>query len=50
MSKPLLEIKNIHKHFGNQHVLNGIDLDIYEKEVVLLLDHQVLEKQLYFVA
>lgn len=37
MSKPLLEIKNIHKHFGNQHVLNGIDLDIYEKEVVTII-------------
>lgn len=37
MPKPILEIKNIHKHFGNQLVLNGINLDILEKEVVTII-------------
>lgn len=37
MPKHILEIKNIHKHFGNQLVLNGVDLDVSEKEVVTII-------------
>lgn len=37
MSKPILEIKNVHKRFGNQLVLNGVDLNVSEKEVVTII-------------
>ncbi|MBU1093419.1 MAG: amino acid ABC transporter ATP-binding protein [Firmicutes bacterium] len=33
----MLEIKNIHKHFDDQLVLNGINLDVQEKEVVTII-------------
>ncbi|MBN2268457.1 MAG: amino acid ABC transporter ATP-binding protein [Acholeplasmataceae bacterium] len=37
MSNIILEIKNIHKRFDDQVVLNGINLDIHEKEVVSII-------------
>lgn len=37
MSNVILEIKNIHKRFDDQLVLNGIDLEIHEKEVVSII-------------
>ncbi len=37
MSKIILEIKNIHKHFDDQLVLNGINLEVKEKEVVTII-------------
>jgi len=37
VSKHILEIKNIHKHFDDQLVLNGINLDVQEKEVVTII-------------
>lgn len=37
MSNIILEINNIHKRFGHQYVLNGINLDIKEKEVVTII-------------
>lgn len=37
MPKPILEIQHIHKRFGSQYVLNGIHLDVYEKEVVTII-------------
>lgn len=37
MPKPILEIMNIHKRFGQQMVLNGVDLDVFEKEVVAII-------------
>jgi putative lysine transport system ATP-binding protein len=37
MSNVILEIKNIHKKFDEQLVLNGINLDIHEKEVVSII-------------
>ncbi|MBN2300533.1 MAG: amino acid ABC transporter ATP-binding protein, partial [Acholeplasmataceae bacterium] len=37
MPNHLLEIRNIHKHFDDQLVLNGINLDISEKEVVTII-------------
>lgn len=36
MSK-IIEIKNLHKSYGDKKVINGINLDIYEGEVVVLL-------------
>ncbi|MDR0851835.1 MAG: amino acid ABC transporter ATP-binding protein [Clostridiales Family XIII bacterium] len=37
MTEPVLRLKNIRKHFGQHHVLNGIDFDIYEHEVVVII-------------
>ena len=37
MAKRLIEIKNVVKTFGQQVVLKGINLDIYENEFVTLL-------------
>ena len=36
-SKPVVEIRDIHKRFGNLEVLKGVDFDVYEKEVVCLI-------------
>lgn len=33
----MIEFRNLHKHFGNQHVLRGIDLTINKGEVVVIL-------------
>lgn len=33
----MISIKNIHKKFGKLHVLKGIDLEITEKEVVVII-------------
>ncbi len=33
----LLEIQNLHKWFGDLHVLQGIDLSVAEKEVIVLI-------------
>ena len=37
MSNVILEIKNIHKKFDDQLVLNGINLEIHEQEVVSII-------------
>jgi polar amino acid transport system ATP-binding protein len=37
MNKPVLQLKNIKKHFGQHQVLKGIDFDIYEHEVVVII-------------
>lgn len=37
MPEVILEIRNIHKRFDDQLVLNGINLDIHEKEVVSII-------------
>lgn len=37
MPNIILDIQNIHKRFGHQHVLSGIDLSIHEKEVVTII-------------
>jgi putative lysine transport system ATP-binding protein len=37
MSNTILSIQNIHKRFGEQLVLTGINLDIHEKEVVTII-------------
>jgi ABC-type polar amino acid transport system ATPase subunit len=33
----LIEFQNVHKHFGPLHVLNGIDLTVGEREVVVVI-------------
>lgn len=37
MSEAIIELKNITKNFGEQQVLKGIDLNIYENEFLTLL-------------
>jgi polar amino acid transport system ATP-binding protein len=36
-SKAIIQIKNIHKHFGKVHALRGIDLNVSRGEVVLII-------------
>ncbi len=36
-SQPLLEIKNLHVHYGQVHALKGIDLEVRAGEIVTLL-------------
>ena len=33
----MIHIKNLHKHFGDNHVLRGIDCDIKPQEVVCII-------------
>ena len=35
--EPLISIRRLHKHFGDAHVLRGVDLDIYRGETVCLV-------------
>lgn len=37
MTQKLIEIKNLHKSFGKNEVLKGIDLTIYQGEVVVII-------------
>ncbi len=37
MTEPFIEIKQVHKWFGENHVLQGIDLEVHEHEVVCLI-------------
>jgi ABC-type polar amino acid transport system ATPase subunit len=37
MTVPVLRIENVHKSFGDAHVLRGIDLEVAEHEVVALI-------------
>lgn len=37
MSKTILRIEDIHKHYANQEVLKGINLEVKEKEVVSII-------------
>ena len=37
MAKTIIEIKNLHKYFGKNEVLKGIDLDIKKGEVVVII-------------
>jgi polar amino acid transport system ATP-binding protein len=34
---PFLELEGVHKHFGANHVLRGVDLDVDEHDVVCLI-------------
>ena len=35
--QPVVEIRDIHKRFGNLEVLKGVDFSVSEKEVVCLI-------------
>lgn len=37
MSESIISIKNLHKYFGNNEVLKGIDLEIEQGEVVVII-------------
>lgn len=37
LSNVILEVRNLHKHFDNHIVLNGVSLDVHEKEVVAII-------------
>ncbi|MGB8704972.1 MAG: ATP-binding cassette domain-containing protein [Gillisia sp.] len=37
MKKPVLEIKDLHKSFGENHVLNGFNLKLYEGENLVVM-------------
>jgi len=37
MAQTILQIKNLHKHFGKLEVLKGIDLDVRQGEVVVVI-------------
>ena len=37
MNTPVLEIKNLHKSFGDNHVLNGFNLELYEGENLVIM-------------
>ncbi len=34
---PIIQIENIHKHFGHVHAIRGVSLDVYKGEVVLII-------------
>ena len=34
---PIIQIKDVHKHFGNVHALQGVSLDIEKGEVVVII-------------
>lgn len=34
---PMVELRNIHKSFGDNHVLKGVDLDVKQGEVLVIL-------------
>ncbi len=36
-SRPLIDIKNLHKAFGDNHVLNGFNLQLFENENVVIV-------------
>ena len=33
----IVDIRNLHKHFGQNHVLNGVDLQIARGEIVSII-------------
>jgi len=35
--QPLLQIRNLHKHFGRNKILKGVDLDVHKGEVVSII-------------
>jgi polar amino acid transport system ATP-binding protein len=37
MNKPIIHIKNLHKHFGTTAALNGVDMNVYPGEVVVII-------------
>ncbi len=37
MSEPIIQIRDIHKHFGHVHALRGVSLDVQKGEVVVII-------------
>jgi polar amino acid transport system ATP-binding protein len=37
MNKPIIHIKNLHKHFGTTAALNGVDMNVNPGEVVVII-------------
>ena len=37
MAEPMLQLKGVHKRFGNLEVLKGVDLDVAKGEVICIL-------------
>lgn len=37
ITEPLIQIKNLHKYFGNTHILKGIDLDVEKGQLVSII-------------
>jgi polar amino acid transport system ATP-binding protein len=37
VSAPVLDVRNVHKHYGDVHILNGIDLTVYDGQAVVLI-------------
>jgi len=37
MEAPIIQIKNVHKHFGKVHALRGVDLDVNRGDVVVII-------------
>ena len=37
MVEPLIQFKDVHKSFGDNHVLKGIDLEIYQGEITSII-------------
>ena len=44
--KFMLEIKDLKKTFGNNHVLNGFNLELFEGENLVIMGNRVLGNQL----
>ncbi|STW80965.1 amino acid ABC transporter [Klebsiella michiganensis] len=43
----IVDIRNLHKHFGQNHVLNGVDLQIARGEIVSIIGQSGLREE-YF--
>ncbi len=37
MSEPIIQIRDVHKHFGKVHALRGVSLDVHKGEVVVII-------------
>ena len=37
MDQPLIQFKDVHKHFGDKRVLDGIDLSIYAGQITSII-------------
>ena len=35
--QPIIEVKNLHKSFGDLHVLKGVDLNVYQGDVIAVI-------------
>ena len=47
-NKAVLRVRNLRKSFGSFHILNGADLDLHEKENIVILGHSGTGKSVLF--